>query len=48
VLHPKAVFSKTALPSASAFDAAIISPQFHTTLVLTAVLTSQLTGAWLD
>jgi Kef-type K+ transport system membrane component KefB len=31
-----------------AFDAGIISPQFYTTLVLTAVLTSQVAGAWLD
>jgi Kef-type K+ transport system membrane component KefB len=31
-----------------AFDAGIISPQFYTTLVLTAVLTSQAAGAWLD
>jgi Kef-type K+ transport system membrane component KefB len=31
-----------------AFDAGIISPQFYTTLVIAAVLTSQLTGAWLD
>lgn len=31
-----------------AFEAGIISPQFYTTLVLAAVLTSQLAGAWLD
>jgi Kef-type K+ transport system membrane component KefB len=31
-----------------AFDAGIISPQFYTTLVLAAVLTSQIAGAWLD
>jgi len=31
-----------------AFDAAIISPEFYTTLVLAAVLTSQMTGVWLD
>lgn len=31
-----------------AFDAGIISPQFYTTLVIAAVLTSQLAGAWLD
>ena len=31
-----------------AFDAGIISAQFYTTLVIAAVLTSQLTGAWLD
>lgn len=31
-----------------AFDAGIISPQFYTTLVVAAVLTSQLAGAWLD
>ena len=31
-----------------ALDAGIISPQFYTTLVLAAVLTSQLAGAWLD
>ena len=31
-----------------AFDAGIISPEFYTTLVLAAVLTSQLAGAWLD
>lgn len=31
-----------------AFDAGIISPKFYTTLVLVAVLTSQLAGAWLD
>lgn len=31
-----------------AFDAGIISPQFYTTLVVTAVLTSQVAGAWLD
>jgi Kef-type K+ transport system membrane component KefB len=31
-----------------AFDAGIISPQFYTTLVLAAVLTSQLAGAWLE
>src|SRR6202021_327977 len=31
-----------------AFDAGIISSHFYTTLVVTAVLTSQLAGAWLD
>jgi Kef-type K+ transport system membrane component KefB len=31
-----------------AFDAGIISPKFYTTLVLAAVLTSQMAGAWLD
>jgi Kef-type K+ transport system membrane component KefB len=31
-----------------AFDAGIISPKFYTTLVIAAVLTSQLAGAWLD
>jgi len=31
-----------------AFDAGIISPQFYTTLVMAAVLTSQVAGAWLD
>lgn len=31
-----------------AFDAGIISPEFYTTLVLAAVLTSQMAGAWLD
>ncbi len=31
-----------------AFDAGIISPTFYTTLVVTAVLTSQIAGAWLD
>jgi Kef-type K+ transport system membrane component KefB len=31
-----------------AFEAGIISPQFYTTLVLAAVLTSQAAGAWLD
>jgi Kef-type K+ transport system membrane component KefB len=31
-----------------AFDAGIISAQFYTTLVLAAVLTSQIAGAWLD
>ena len=31
-----------------AFDAGIISQQFYTTLVLAAVLTSQVAGAWLD
>lgn len=31
-----------------AFDAGIISPQFYTTLILAAVLTSQAAGAWLD
>lgn len=31
-----------------AFDAGIISPTFYTTLVVAAVLTSQLAGAWLD
>ena len=31
-----------------AFEAGIISPTFYTTLVLAAVLTSQIAGAWLD
>jgi Kef-type K+ transport system membrane component KefB len=31
-----------------AFDAGIISAAFYTTLVLVAVLTSQIAGAWLD
>ena len=31
-----------------AFDAGIISPQFYTTLVLAAVLTSLIAGSWLD
>ena len=31
-----------------AFDVGIISAQFYTTLVLAAVLTSQIAGAWLD
>ena len=31
-----------------AFDAGIISPQFYTTLVVAAVVTSQIAGAWLD
>jgi K+:H+ antiporter len=31
-----------------AFDAGIISPKFYTTLVLVAVITSQMAGAWLD
>jgi hypothetical protein len=31
-----------------AFDASIISPKFYTTLVIAAVLTSQVAGAWLD
>jgi Kef-type K+ transport system membrane component KefB len=31
-----------------AFDAGIISAQFYTTLILAAVLTSQVAGAWLD
>ena len=31
-----------------AFEAGIISPTFYTTLVLAAVLTSQMAGAWLD
>jgi Kef-type K+ transport system membrane component KefB len=31
-----------------ALDAGIISPEFYTTLVLAAVLTSQAAGAWLD
>ncbi|HVR27722.1 MAG TPA: cation:proton antiporter [Candidatus Polarisedimenticolia bacterium] len=31
-----------------AFEAGIISPQFYTTLVVTAVVTSQMAGAWLD
>lgn len=30
------------------FDAGIISPKFYTTLVVAAVLTSQIAGAWLD
>jgi Kef-type K+ transport system membrane component KefB len=30
-----------------AFDAGIINPTFYTTLVLTAILTSQAAGAWL-
>jgi K+:H+ antiporter len=31
-----------------AFDAGIISPKFYTTLVLSAIVTSQMAGAWLD
>ena len=31
-----------------AFEAGIISPQFYTTLVVAAVVTSQVAGAWLD
>ena len=31
-----------------AFDAGIISPRFYTTLVVAAILTSQVAGAWLD
>lgn len=31
-----------------AFEAGIISPKFYTTLVLAAILTSQVAGAWLD
>jgi Kef-type K+ transport system membrane component KefB len=31
-----------------AFDAGIVSPGFYTTLVVAAVLTSQVAGAWLD
>jgi Kef-type K+ transport system membrane component KefB len=31
-----------------AFDAGIISSKFYTTLIITAVLTSQLAGAWLE
>jgi hypothetical protein len=31
-----------------AFEAGIISPKFFTTLVVAAVLTSQMAGAWLD
>ncbi len=31
-----------------AFDAGIISPKFYTTLVLAAIVTSQVAGAWLD
>ncbi len=31
-----------------AFEAGIISPKFYTTLVVVAVLTSQMAGAWLD
>ena len=31
-----------------AFDAGIISPKFYTTLVVSAVVTSQMAGAWLD
>jgi Kef-type K+ transport system membrane component KefB len=31
-----------------AFDAGIISPKFYTTLVLAAILTSQIAGTWLD
>jgi Kef-type K+ transport system membrane component KefB len=31
-----------------AFEAGIVSPQFYTTLVVAAVVTSQMAGAWLD
>ena len=31
-----------------AFEAGIISSQFYTTLVLAAVVTSQIAGAWLE
>jgi hypothetical protein len=31
-----------------AYEAGIISPQFYTTLVLAAVVTSQIAGAWLE
>src|SRR6202162_3830661 len=31
-----------------AFEAGIVSPQFYTTLVAAAVVTSQMAGAWLD
>jgi Kef-type K+ transport system membrane component KefB len=31
-----------------AFDAGIVNATFYTTLVLVAVLTSQIAGAWLD
>jgi Kef-type K+ transport system membrane component KefB len=31
-----------------AFDAGIISPKFFTTLILAAILTSQIAGAWLE
>jgi hypothetical protein len=31
-----------------AFDAGIISPKFYTALVLAAIVTSQMAGAWLD
>jgi Kef-type K+ transport system membrane component KefB len=31
-----------------AFEAGIISPQFYTALVVAAVVTSQMAGAWLD
>jgi Kef-type K+ transport system membrane component KefB len=31
-----------------AYDAGIISPKFYTALVLAAVITSQMAGAWLD
>jgi hypothetical protein len=31
-----------------AFDAGIISSKFYTTLVVAAVLTSQIAGAWLE
>ncbi len=31
-----------------AFEAGIISPKFYTTLVLAAIITSQIAGAWLD
>jgi Kef-type K+ transport system membrane component KefB len=31
-----------------AFEAGIISPKFYTTLVLAALFTSQIAGAWLD
>ena len=30
-----------------AFDASVISPKFYTTLVVAAVFTSQIAGAWL-
>jgi Kef-type K+ transport system membrane component KefB len=30
------------------FEAGIITPQFYTTLVVAAVVTSQMAGAWLD
>jgi hypothetical protein len=31
-----------------AYDAGIISPKFYTTLILAAIVTSQVAGAWLD